>query len=106
MLILYYNTIAEHNIVQYGHCGHCFNHRYSTRQNARIVSSARTECYVVAVLVYGRLLLKNGCYRLESHSEVDIFAVAYSSLNASAVVGCCVYFAVVGCEDIVLLASS
>ena len=85
MLILCYNTIVEHNIVQYDHCSHGFNHRYCTRQNARIVSSARTECCIVAVLIYGRLLLKYGCYGLESHTEVDVLAVAYSSLDASAV---------------------
>ena len=64
------------------------------------------EVHFFAVLIYGRLVFQQCCYGLERYSEVDVLAVAYASLYASAVVRSCGYAPVVIEEEVVHFASA
>lgn len=98
--------MVQKHVVRDDECCHAFDDRQCPLQYAWVVASLGFQCRRLALLINGMLLL---CYRgdwFECNAEVDVFAVADSALNASAVVGRGVYLAVGSHEWVVLFRPS
>ena len=73
-------------VVEYHHCCHRFHDGHRSGQHARVMSTASFHRGGIAFKVDGRLLLKDGRHGFESHSEIDVLAVAHATLDTTAVV--------------------
>ena len=73
--------------VENDHCSHRFNDGNCTRHHARIVATTGFKRGLFAFYIDCRLRLQKRSYGFERNSEIDVFAIAYASLDATAAIG-------------------